>query len=44
MLFRLQEPKGCKQFMPETAKEKGLEVREQVDERYHLEKVNSSGM
>ena len=30
--------KGVWQFMPETAKEKGLEVREQVDERYHLEK------
>lgn len=30
--------KGIWQFMPETAKEKGLEVNENVDERYHLEK------
>jgi hypothetical protein len=30
--------KGVWQFMPETAKEKGLEVNEIVDERYHLEK------
>lgn len=30
--------KGVWQFMPETAKEKGLEVNENVDERYHLEK------
>ncbi|WP_395043319.1 lytic transglycosylase domain-containing protein [Flavobacterium sp.] len=30
--------KGVWQFMPDTAKEKGMEVNEGVDERYHLEK------
>jgi membrane-bound lytic murein transglycosylase D len=30
--------RGIWQFMPETAKEKGMEVNEVVDERYHLEK------
>ena len=30
--------KGVWQFMPETAKEKGMEVTDVVDERYHLEK------
>jgi membrane-bound lytic murein transglycosylase D len=30
--------RGVWQFMPLTAKEKGLEVSETVDERYHLEK------
>jgi membrane-bound lytic murein transglycosylase D len=30
--------RGVWQFMPETAKEKGMEVNDQVDERYHLEK------
>ncbi|THF51412.1 lytic transglycosylase domain-containing protein [Flavobacterium supellecticarium] len=30
--------RGVWQFMPETAKEKGMEVTETVDERYHLEK------
>ena len=30
--------KGVWQFMPATAKEKGMEVNEMVDERYHLEK------
>lgn len=30
--------RGIWQFMPETAKEKGMEVSETVDERYHLEK------
>lgn len=30
--------KGVWQFMPDTAKEKGMEVNENVDERYHLEK------
>jgi len=30
--------KGFWQFMPDTAKEKGMEVNEMVDERYHLEK------
>ena len=29
--------KGIWQFMPETAKEKGMEVNDIVDERYHLE-------
>ena len=31
--------KGIWQFMPETAKEKGMEVNDIVDERYHLEKA-----
>ncbi|NMH28106.1 lytic transglycosylase domain-containing protein [Flavobacterium silvaticum] len=30
--------RGVWQFMPDTAKEKGLEVNDVVDERYHLEK------
>jgi membrane-bound lytic murein transglycosylase D len=30
--------KGIWQFMPDTAKEKGMEVNDAVDERYHLEK------
>jgi membrane-bound lytic murein transglycosylase D len=30
--------RGIWQFMPETAREKGMEVNENVDERYHLEK------
>lgn len=30
--------KGIWQFMPETAKEKGMEVNDIVDERYHIEK------
>lgn len=30
--------RGVWQFMPSTAKEKGMEVSEEVDERYHLEK------
>ena len=30
--------RGVWQFMPETAREKGIEVSETVDERYHLEK------
>lgn len=30
--------RGVWQFMPETAKEKGMEVSDGVDERYHLEK------
>lgn len=30
--------RGVWQFMPETAKEKGMEVNDIVDERYHLEK------
>ncbi|MGL2963276.1 lytic transglycosylase domain-containing protein [Flavobacterium sp. RSB2_4_14] len=30
--------RGVWQFMPDTAKEKGMEVNEIVDERYHLEK------
>lgn len=34
--------KGVWQFMPETAKEIGLEVTEQVDERYHIEKATQA--
>lgn len=34
--------KGIWQFMPETAKERGLEVNENVDERYHLEKATQA--
>ncbi|WP_333599971.1 lytic transglycosylase domain-containing protein [Flavobacterium sp.] len=30
--------KGVWQFMPDTAKERGMEVNDVVDERYHLEK------
>lgn len=30
--------KGVWQFMPETAKEKGMEVNDNIDERYNLEK------
>ena len=30
--------RGVWQFMPETAKERGMEVNDMVDERYHLEK------
>lgn len=30
--------RGVWQFMPETAKEKGMEVNDGVDERYHLQK------
>lgn len=30
--------RGVWQFMPDTGKEKGLEINEVVDERYHLEK------
>ena len=30
--------KGVWQFMPESAKEKGMEVNDIIDERYHLEK------
>ena len=30
--------RGVWQFMPQTAKENGMEVNESVDERYHLEK------
>ncbi|UMY67105.1 MULTISPECIES: lytic transglycosylase domain-containing protein [unclassified Flavobacterium] len=30
--------RGVWQFMPETAKERGMEVNDVVDERYHLEK------
>lgn len=31
--------KGFWQFMPDTAKEKGMEINESVDERYHLVKA-----
>ena len=30
--------RGVWQFMPETGKERGLEINDRVDERYHLEK------
>jgi hypothetical protein len=34
--------KGVWQFMPDTAKEKGMEVNEGVDERYHLQKATEA--
>lgn len=34
--------KGIWQFMPDTAKEIGLEVNENIDERYHLEKATEA--
>jgi membrane-bound lytic murein transglycosylase D len=34
--------RGIWQFMPQTAKEKGMEVTETVDERYHLEKATEA--
>ncbi|RAR75733.1 lytic transglycosylase domain-containing protein [Flavobacterium aciduliphilum] len=34
--------KGVWQFMPETAKEKGMEVNDVVDERYHLQKATEA--
>ena len=34
--------KGIWQFMPETAKEKGMEVNDIVDERYHLTKATEA--
>ena len=34
--------KGFWQFMPDTAKEKGMEVNESVDERYHLQKATEA--
>jgi hypothetical protein len=40
-LMNVVSPAGAKgiwQFMPETAREIGLEVNENIDERYHLEK------
>lgn len=40
-LMNVTSPSGAKgfwQFMPDTAREKGMEVNELVDERYHLEK------
>lgn len=40
-LTNVTSPSGAKgvwQFMPDTAREKGMEVNELVDERYHLEK------
>jgi membrane-bound lytic murein transglycosylase D len=40
-LLNATSPSGAKgvwQFMPDTAKERGMEVNELVDERYHLEK------
>lgn len=34
--------RGIWQFMPETAKERGMEVNDIVDERYHLEKATEA--
>lgn len=34
--------RGIWQFMPDTAKEKGMEVNDIVDERYHLEKATEA--
>ncbi len=34
--------KGVWQFMPDTAKERGMEVNDIVDERYHLEKATEA--
>ncbi len=34
--------RGFWQFMPETAKEKGMEINESVDERYHLIKATNA--
>jgi hypothetical protein len=34
--------KGVWQFMPDTAKEKGMEVNDGVDERYHLRKATEA--
>lgn len=34
--------RGVWQFMPTTANEYGLEIRDQVDERYHLEKATEA--
>ena len=34
--------KGIWQFMPITAREKGMEVTENIDERYHLEKATEA--
>ena len=34
--------KGVWQFMPDTAKVKGMEVNESVDERYHLQKATEA--
>ena len=34
--------RGVWQFMPETAKEKGMEVNDIIDERYHLEKATQA--
>jgi membrane-bound lytic murein transglycosylase D len=44
-LMNVTSPSGAKgmwQFMPDTAKEKGMEVNELVDERYHLEKATEA--
>jgi membrane-bound lytic murein transglycosylase D len=44
-LMNVVSPAGAKgiwQFMPETAREIGLEVNENIDERYHLEKATEA--
>jgi len=41
-LLNIVSPAGARgiwQFMPNTAKERGLEVNDEIDERYHLEKA-----
>ena len=44
-LLNATSPSGAKgiwQFMPDTAREKGMEVNELIDERYHLEKATQA--
>lgn len=44
-LMNVTSPSGAKgfwQFMPDTARERGMEVNELVDERYHLEKATEA--
>ena len=44
-LMNAVSPSGAKgfwQFMPDTAREKGMEVNDIVDERYHLEKATEA--
>lgn len=44
-LVNVVSPSGAKgiwQFMPETARERGMEVNDIVDERYHLEKATEA--
>jgi membrane-bound lytic murein transglycosylase MltF len=43
-LVNAVSPAGARgwQFMPETARERGMEVNDMVDERYHLEKATEA--